>query len=83
MEPGPGLSGVPGIEGRQTSLLLCRSSFVPFGKTGATLTCFQASGTSPNCHDLSKTMESGLLQKFSLSECFTSWQQEDGMGICR
>ena len=30
-----------------------------------------------------RTIESGLFQKSSLSECFTSFQQENGMGICK
>ena len=73
----------PGIEERQTSLLLPPLSFVSFGKVGVTMTFFQDSGTSPSCHDLSKIMESGLFYGSFLPECFTSWQQEDSTGICR
>ena len=60
----------PGNEMSLTSLQFPRSSFVPFQKTRVTLTFFQASGTSPSCHELSKTIKSGLSEQSSLSECF-------------
>lgn len=61
----------PGIEVRRTSLPLPPFSFVPFGKTGVTMTFFLDSGASPSCRDLSKIMESGLFYGSFLAECFT------------
>ena len=51
---------LPGTEVRLTSLFYPGSSFFPFLKMGVKFPLFQSVTASPNCHNLSHTMDGGL-----------------------
>jgi len=51
---------LPGTEVRLTGLWFPESSFLPILKTGVMFPLFQAVGTSPDCHDFSNMVDSGL-----------------------